>query len=265
MSHFLGSELTTKREDDERDNRHEQLAYRLSTILIRLFQGDSVSIKSLAEEFQVSERTISRDLRVRLGLLEINCHNKRYTLSKRQLGARLNVHDLVRFAKMMYIDRLFPALDNKLAAILTDHQHSPFIVYTYPPKTSVKPFSAFLLITEAILNKRKLTFSADSPLKWLPKNILATCSQIHLNTTSLTEASPFNPYRLVYVNQEWFLVGTQLEQLSVYRYEDMMNVTSLTQPFTLNDDLLSIIESEFFIQSLPHYTLLKALLHLKLT
>ena len=46
--------------------KHEKLAIRLTGILIQLNSGNRVSAKALAEEYQVSLRTIKRDLELRL-------------------------------------------------------------------------------------------------------------------------------------------------------------------------------------------------------
>lgn len=243
----------------------DPLAYRLSDIMIRLFMGEKILLTDLASEFNVSERTIYRDLHERLAMLDIECQDKRYFLSKRQYGARLTASDLVRFAKMTYVDRLFPVLDNKLATILTHQEVSPFIVYTYPPKTSIKPFGAFLLITEAILTRQCLLFELDPAKANLPSEVTTQLTSSAYVKLCLTQDKPFHPYRLVYVSQEWFLVGCHQGQLWVCRYEDLTNVKRLTSTFKVSSLLLNMIESEPFIQTLPHYALLRAVMGFKVT
>ena len=44
---------------------HDTLVYRLSEVLTKLNQGDSLDPKALADEFGVNRRTIQRDLNVR--------------------------------------------------------------------------------------------------------------------------------------------------------------------------------------------------------
>lgn len=244
---------------------HDPLAYRLSDMMIRLFMGEKILLSDLASEFNVSERTIYRDLHERLAMLDIECQDKRYFLSKQQHGARLTTSDLVRFAKMTYVDRLFPVFDNKLAAILTKQDSSPFIVYTYPPKKSVKPFSAFLLITQAILTRQCLVFKLDSSQSVLPTELTSKLKLTAQDSLTLTPGTPFHPYRLVYVSQEWFLVGSHLGKIWVCRYEALMDVKGLDKTFKPHALLLNIIESEAFIHALPHYTLLSRLFNLKIT
>lgn len=243
----------------------DSLTYRLSHIVIALFLGNKLSLEQLASDFKVSERTIYRDLHERLAMLDIERDNKYYFLSKKQYGARLTTSDLVRFAKMTYVDRLFPVLDNKLASILTGQNTSPFIVYTYPPKTTIQPFSAFLMITESILMHQCLTFDVTQASLLPSLNKIIHSQSSFANGFKLTESTPFKPYRLVFVNQEWFLVGSYLEEVWVCRYEEIVNVKRLSNTFTVNSSLLNVIESESFIQALPHFALLKALLNIKLT
>lgn len=50
---------------------HDKVAFRLATILQKLNQGEILVEKELAEEFNVSIRTIQRDLRERFVFLPL--------------------------------------------------------------------------------------------------------------------------------------------------------------------------------------------------
>ena len=52
-------------------HRHDRLALRLSVIISRLLAGESLSLKSLSDEFGVSERTLRRDFSQRLLHLDL--------------------------------------------------------------------------------------------------------------------------------------------------------------------------------------------------
>lgn len=58
-------------------SEHDRLALRLAEILLRLNQGEKIARSELAEEFQVSERTIYRDLN-RLGGIVDRLEDGRY-------------------------------------------------------------------------------------------------------------------------------------------------------------------------------------------
>lgn len=53
------------------ERRHERLADRLTQIIRRLFAGENLNMRHLAEEFGVSVRTLRRDLRERLTGLDL--------------------------------------------------------------------------------------------------------------------------------------------------------------------------------------------------
>lgn len=46
-------------------SRHDRLAVRLSLIISRLMAGESLSLKTLSDEFGVTERTLQRDFHQR--------------------------------------------------------------------------------------------------------------------------------------------------------------------------------------------------------
>lgn len=76
---------------------HERLADRLANILTKLNVGHQLSVKELAEEFQVSTRTIERDfdrLNAYLPLLQ-DQRSKRYYLDSSYLG-RFKLQDVQR-------------------------------------------------------------------------------------------------------------------------------------------------------------------------
>ena len=65
---------------------HDQLAWRLASILIKLNQGEKLDISSLAEEFKVHKRTIQRDLQERFAFLPLAKTVKLYALDPAYLG-----------------------------------------------------------------------------------------------------------------------------------------------------------------------------------
>jgi len=61
---------------------YDTVLVRLSTILSRLYDGEKLSIASLAEEFNVSKRTLQRDFGERLYRFPIEKHGVHYVLSE---------------------------------------------------------------------------------------------------------------------------------------------------------------------------------------
>lgn len=93
------------------DKKHEKLAYRLVGILQKLNMGERLHVKSLAEEYQVSVRTIQTDLNERFAFLQIEkSADGFYQLEKSKLG-HLSEEDVARFAHFAGIQNLFPERD----------------------------------------------------------------------------------------------------------------------------------------------------------
>ena len=94
--------------------KHEQFAYRLSHILKQLNSGTRLDVQQLANEFDITPRTVQRDLNERLGFLEWNERGPRYySLDKAKIG-HLLPEDIERFAREAYVSmaRMSGAIGN---------------------------------------------------------------------------------------------------------------------------------------------------------
>ena len=67
-------------------SKHDKIATRLSLILMKLNNGEQLSVKSLAEEFGVKTRTIQRDLNERFADIPLKKENNLYFLDSYYLG-----------------------------------------------------------------------------------------------------------------------------------------------------------------------------------
>jgi len=79
-------------------SNHDKIATRLGIILNKLNQGERFSIDDLVEEFNVSKRTIQRDMNERFSYLPLQKENGYYFLEEYCLG-KLNFEDLIRTPK----------------------------------------------------------------------------------------------------------------------------------------------------------------------
>ncbi|BBJ61656.1 DeoR family transcriptional regulator [Enterobacter asburiae] len=70
-------------------DRHDKLGYRLGLILTRLNNGESLTVRGLADDINVCEKTIRRDLTERLAYLNLLRQGKQYRLPKGILGQRV--------------------------------------------------------------------------------------------------------------------------------------------------------------------------------
>jgi len=81
-----------------KSREHDKTAVRLAQILLKLNQGEKLDPRQLAGEFQVSLRTIQRDLLERFSYLPLKKDNGLFYLEAFYLG-KLNLQDIERFFK----------------------------------------------------------------------------------------------------------------------------------------------------------------------
>ncbi len=218
---------------------HDRLATRISIILTRLFLGEKLSITALAEEFNVSPRTLRRDFNFRLTYLDIQQRNGVYSLAAHHLRQR-SEKDIRAFARLLHLDRLLPSVDAKLLNLLLEGGHpSPYRILLPEPRTKPALFGDFSRLTMAILNKNRVRVATRN----------GTSSQIH-------------PYRLLCHHGEWYLAGRQPYGVFVVALADIRLVELLPrQTFETDASLLALIEQHDFIEALPHMGLFRQIMN----
>ena len=88
-------------------SRHDRLAVRLSLIISRLMAGESLSLKTLSDEFGVTERTLQRDFHQRLVHLDLEYRNGRYSLRRQSSPGA--IPEMLSFIQNTGIARILPA------------------------------------------------------------------------------------------------------------------------------------------------------------
>lgn len=140
-------------------DRHDKLGYRLGLILTRLNNGESLTVRDLADEFNVCEKTIPRDLTERLAYLNLLRQGKQYRLPKGILGQRSNT-DLRRFTRILGIEGLFPRWEDRLLNILLgDTENNPFLIKQRPCKNCSAFMSTLNAISRAVQTSQKIAFT----------------------------------------------------------------------------------------------------------
>ncbi|EKT55828.1 HTH domain-containing protein [Providencia sneebia] len=91
------------------NRKYDRMAVRLSALIARLMAGESLVLSCLAQEFNVSERTLQRDLRERLAYLGVEGRQGCYRLPINTLKAYRD-KDVLTFVKQIGMTRLFPGL-----------------------------------------------------------------------------------------------------------------------------------------------------------
>jgi len=217
----------------ERHKGHDRLAVRLSLIVSRLFLGESLSIRLLADEFGVSKRTLRRDFNERLIFLDVEYSQGVYSLSKSQRSYRTD-RDIISFAKLTDVAQFFPALDSKLLAILlSDSIESPYVVYNQPPKNLPSVFGGFSRITQAIIDGLLISLRVGNAMY-----------------------KDMAPHRLIYFSSSWYLVGEYRSGIKVFPLENVTDVVLSATKFKKRRKISEITNDTEFIKSLPYFQLI---------
>jgi len=219
------------------EKQHDRMASRLAIIISRLLMGERLSVQALSQEFRVSERTLRRDFRERLVCLELTYQRGCWSLARQQEGIRTN-RDILHFARVTRTEQLFPAMDNRLISVLTDSSvEPPYIVWQSPPEHRPGPFGSFWRITQAILERTLLDL-----------------------TTEGQQYRGFAPYRLIYFDNSWYLVGEHTRQVQVFLLGSITDVCLTKRQFLPGRHIGELTSDPHFIQSLPHFRYVRKVL-----
>lgn len=182
-----------------------KLALRLTRILFRLNQRGWVDPQALAAEFEVSLRTIQRDLNERFDFLELERVEGRYRVAPEKL-ARLTEADLERFACLAGVRELFPDLGtDALLARLNDHQTS-VLVHGHHHEDLDNKAALFSQLEFAILGGHRVSFR-------------------YRKEDAAKVYGPVDPYKLVNHAGVWYLAGQhggQLKSFSLGKMEGLL-------------------------------------------
>lgn len=172
---------------------HDTLSIRLADILLKLNNGQKLSLSQLAQEYKVSIRTIQRDLSERLGVLPIQQNNGLYFLEPFYLG-KLSLKDIKNFAILAGVAGLFPKLDNDFIRSILDNTISQAYEVkgqTYEDVSQLQ--GLFEKLQDAIVQHYQLTF---------------------IYKDSKHEVQP---YKLIHHHGSWYLAAAHQDKLKAYK------------------------------------------------
>ena len=213
------------------DSKHEKLAQRLSQILSRLYQGETLDKHQLAQAFDVDVRTIERDLGQRLrGIAERNGDGLwQLTQTARSTIPAKHLHG---YARLSGTEHLFPdpSLRYLLNQLETPEHLRATHVQSMPHEDLHTQGPHFALLQAAIEQRHECRFTYKGkprqahPYRLIHKNgvwYLAAEEEGRLKNFSVAlieapqvdEASHFAPKRMHqdYINDKddvWFTEGT---------------------------------------------------------
>ena len=174
---------------------HDKIATRLAGILTKLNNGERFTAEELAEEFEISVRTIQRDLNERLIYLPIIKEHNHYFMDAYALG-KLNFEDIKNFATISGIKSLYPILNNGfISDILNVKINSAYLVKNQGFENISNKRDLFEQISGAIVRKSPICFQYKEKRRKV------------------------NPYKLINNNGMWYLLADENNKLNSYIFE----------------------------------------------
>lgn len=173
----------------EKEQEHDKLAYRLATILQRLNDGNELNPPALAKEFNVTLRTIQRDLNERFSFLPLEKKEGLYSIRATYFGGALGYGDIQRFAALAGLHGLFPSLDSQFLREILDTRIKETLLVQGPQFEEAGDFQAtFRNIQHAIGAQLPISFHYQKP-----------------GAAKLVQA---HPYKLINHIGVWYLAAT---------------------------------------------------------
>lgn len=198
---------------------HEKLAYRLADMLTMLNMGEVLDVNELARKYQVSRRTIMRDIDERLAFFPLEKSKGRYQLSLNYLG-KLNFKDIRAFAQISGIAKLYPNLDvSFLREILDERATQVYSVKGYTFEDASLLGETMEVIKNAIKEHKKLRFDYKEGERII------------------------EPYQIVHHRGCWYLAGVKNGELKAYRLSRMSAVALDNASFVHNPMIAEKIEN----------------------
>jgi predicted DNA-binding transcriptional regulator YafY len=200
------------------EHKTDKLAVRFLYIITQLNLGEKLTIKELAEYFNVTERIIQKDLNERLNqFLPIIKRDGKYFIEDFLIG-KLDYKDIQNFAILSGIQKLYPSLeDSFLSDVLNKKINDSCLVKGGSYEDLSNKRKEFDILRLAITIKHQINFIYND------------------------KARVINPYKLVNNNDIWYLVGDEDGRLKTYSFTKISNLCKIENEFNPNRDFLEII------------------------
>jgi len=211
---------------------YDKILTRLTIILAKLNGGESLSVKELAVEFNVSTKTIQRDFNDRLAIFPIYQDKRKW---KMQDGFKLEKSNSLQEQLVLDImEKMTENIGGKFATtskkLLSKIKNSDFNpIYTkLNIEDIIDRFSEIQIIEKAIKDKKELECSYENDREGL------------FNTT-------IQPLKIVNYEGFWYLVALRNGYVEKYYLKTLANIIITTKTFTTNDEIEEILENSLNI------------------
>lgn len=187
---------------------HDKLAYRLSQILVKLNDGESLDPLALAAEFGVHRRTIQRDLNLRFASLNLKRVGGCYQINPAHLG-KLSIEDIERFTNLAGVRGLFPkTTGDSMRDMVERNNHSALLVKGNHYEDLNGKEGAFNQLEQVISTHQRIAFD-------------------YLKPEGRKSYAAIEPYKLVNHNGIWYLAGKDGDKLKSWTFTKIENLQTL--------------------------------------
>ncbi len=178
---------------------HDKIAIRLASILTKLNSGERFTTIELAKEFNVTERTIQRDIKERLLYIPLEKNGNYYSLASYALG-KLTFEDIKNFATLSGIKSLYPSLSNEfLTDILNKKLNQSYLIKNQGFENISDKEELFEILSAAIVKNSSISFFYSK------------------------KERKVNPYKLINNNGIWYLLADESNELKTFTFSKITN------------------------------------------
>ena len=196
-----------------RPTAHDTIAHRLTEILLRLNAGQALDPQQLAQEFNVHERTIRRDLNERFGFIGLEKKGDCYTLPRTRLGT-FSLQDVQRFASLAGLQGMAPRLSTEFLKDILDNSAQSALLVRGPSHEDISNKEHELAqLRQAIQGRYMVSFAYSKPD--------GACKSVQVA-----------PYKLVLQDGVWYLQATDAGQIKSYAVARIDRLLVSTDTFT---------------------------------
>jgi predicted DNA-binding transcriptional regulator YafY len=211
---------------------YDKILTRLTFILSKLNDGESLSVKALAEEFNTSDRTIQRDFNERLVSFPIYQENKKW---KMRDGFRVEkTKSLEDEIVLDIIEKItegiggkFATKSHQLLSKIKNQDYNPIYAKLNIEDITDK-FGEIQVIENAIKEKTEIECSYDDERHDVYKTTL-------------------QPLKIANYEGFWYLIALRKETLQKYYLKNVSNVKATQTKFIADAKLESVLENSISI------------------
>lgn len=214
---------------------YDKALTRLVSILTKLYNGDKLSVKELAEEFNVSTRTIQRDFNQRLISFPIYQENRLWRMQEGfKLEKSSSIEDQVVLDIMeKLVDNIGDSFSSKAKALLSKIKNN-----------DLNPIYAKLNM-ENIGDKLQIIQELEYSIK---SKFIVTC-QYKLEENKSYELE-IKPLKIANYEGFWYLIALDTndnDSLKKYYLKNVFNIKTTNENFEVNSKLEELLENSISI------------------